>query len=380
MSMIIPKSHRDFLNRVYLLNRVTATRLKKEFDLTDHRRLVKIISSLRTRFGIHLWVDVLQQKLGLGLTAVVLRRSRPGVLRGLDRVSYVLTYSIPYIRSFSYTIDGNFLLVFQNPLNSEIVYSESRKDVVKAIYSFDFILRSKPLPDLLQSLVSSNYSYLVERGLDEALRNRYEIVKEYALSPARFDGVDLAILNLAEPKPEIGLRNLTLEVSKELGKSFSAAQIERHITKHVENLVLGYRVARLEASGAPNYSSTLVTYCKDAMDFCSRAISHPFVFSCAGSSSSGLMGVSIKGCGGVHELFIASMSQAFPSYSCEPCIDIINSFTAPPYFVFFGVPRPRPVERKAGLDVEAEYDSMSRSWALEIDLNRVVEVILKFVE
>jgi hypothetical protein len=42
MSTAIPKSHRDFLNRVYLLNRVTVTRLKKEFGLTDHRKLVKI--------------------------------------------------------------------------------------------------------------------------------------------------------------------------------------------------------------------------------------------------------------------------------------------------------------------------------------------------
>jgi hypothetical protein len=378
MSIVIPRSHIDFLNRVYLLNRVTVTRLKKEFDLTDHRKLTKILSSLRNRFGIHLWVDVLQQKLGLGITLIVLKRPRPGVLRRLDNVADVLAYRLVYARSLSYTIDGNFLLVLQNPLGSKIVYGEARKDFVKALYSFNFVLRSKPLSDLLQRLVSGDYVYLVEGGLEEAFVNRYEFDREYVLKPARFDGVDLTILDVVEPRPEMGLRDLTVAVSKELGRSFSAAQIERHVVKHVENLVLGYRVAKIVAPGAPNYSSTLVTRCRDAIEFCSRAVSHPFVFACTGNSDSGFVGVTVKGFGGVHELFIASLSQMFPSYDCEPCTDIINSFTIEPYYILFGVPRPRHAERKAGFDVEVEYDPMSRDWILDIDVDKAVEAILKY--
>jgi len=383
MSTTIPKSHRDFLNRVYLLNRVTVTRLKREFGLADHRKLVKIITSLKNKFGIHLWVDVLQQKLGLGITLIVLKRSRPGLLRELDKLDYVLTYSIPYARSLSYTIDGGFLLVLQNPLSSRVVYGESQKGVVKAVYSFDFVLRSKPLPDLLQRVIDGDYSYLVEKGLSEAFINRYDVDREYVLSPARFDGVDLVILNVIESRPEMGLKALTLEVSKELGKRFSVDQIDRHVVKHVESLVLGYRVAKIitsSSSGSPNYSSTLVTRCKDAVDFCLRAISHPFVFTCTGSSGSGLVGVTVKGFGGVHELFIASLSQVFPSYGCEPCIDIINSFTVSPYYVFFGVPRPWTAESKAGFDVEAAYDPRARDWAVEVDLDKVIGAILKYVE
>jgi len=382
MSTTIPKSHRDFLNRVYLLNRVTVTRLKREFGLADHRKLVKIITSLKNKFGIHLWVDVLQQKLGLGLTAIVLKRSRPGLLRKLDKseLKYVLTYSIPYVRSLSYTIDGGFLLVLQNPLSSRVVYGEGQKGVVKAVYSFDFVLRSKPLPDLLQRVFDGDYSYLVEKGLGEAFINRYDVDREYVLGPARFDGVDLVILDVIESRPEMGLKALTLEVSKELGKSFSVDQIERHVVKHVESLVLGYRVAKIITSGSTSYSSTLVTHCKDAVDFCLRAISHPFIFVCTGNSGSGLVGVTVKGFGGVHELFIASLSQVFPSYGCEPCIDIINSFTVSPYHVFFGVPRPRPAENKSGFDVEAEYDPRARDWAVEVDLDKVIGAILKYVE
>jgi hypothetical protein len=47
---------------------------------------------------------------------------------------------------------------------------------------------------------------------------------------------------------------------------------------------------------------------------------------------------------------------------------------------FFGVPRPRPAESKAGFDVEAEYDPRARDWAVEVDLDKVINAILKYIE
>jgi len=340
-------------------------------------KLRKHFLYLRDKYGIDVWLDVLQPRLGLKISYYILKRPKRGALRDLSQISYLITFKIPYIRSISYTIDGNLFLVLQDPIKSVINISEKYRDFVKSIYRFNFILRSKPLVELLDKVLSNDFLYVATTGLEIALKHRYDFDRDYITKPTKFDGVDLAILDTIENKPDLSMRMLTLLLSQNLGRNFKVPQIWSHVVNHVEKLILGYRVSYIRAPQRSNYITTLITYCKDPVDLCSRAISHPFVSSCVGNTENNLVGISVVGYGGFHEVFVANLSQVLQSYGCEPVVESINSFAIPQYMIVFGVPRPRPAEVRAGFDVEVEYDPSARSWVEEINLDEVVEGIIR---
>ncbi|MDK6029123.1 hypothetical protein QPL79_07085 [Ignisphaera sp. 4213-co] len=376
MSTVIPQKYLDFLSRIYLLRKLTITRLRRELEM-DYKTMRNIFLSLSHKYKIHFWVDVLQQKLGLGFTLLILKKVKPNLLQRHDIAKELLHLKLPFVRSISLTLDGGLQIVFQNPLNSKLIIDEGTEVNVKAMYSFNFVLRSKPLPNLLQSYVKGDFNYLTEKGLEEAFEHKYKINEEYLLEPARFDGLDLVILDVIESRPYITLRTLTNEVNKHLSRSFTVAQIERHVEKHVENLVLGYRMANVSFTELSNYGSILVTSCSNCIDFCSRAISHPFIYICVGNTGNGLTGITVVAPRDIHSNFVISLNSILTSYGCEEAENIINYFIVRPYYMLYGVPRPYPAELRAGFDVEVEYDPRSRSWVSEINLSRVVEVLRK---
>ncbi|MEM0027576.1 MAG: hypothetical protein QXT53_06710 [Ignisphaera sp.] len=378
MANIIPQQYLDFLRKIYLLRRVTVTRLKEDLGM-DYRVIRNIFLSFAHRYKVRFWVDILQQRLGLNLTLLILKKARVYLLEKHGAIKELLNLKLPFVRSISLTLDGGLQLIIQNPFGSKLVIEDNMKNFVRSIYSFNFVLRSKPHPNLLQSYLKGDYNYLLNNGIQTAFENKYDIDEEYLLTPTKFDSLDLVILDIIEDKPYITLRALTKKVNEVLLKSFTVDRIERHVVKHVENLILGYRMAGASFAEFSNYGSTLITSCKNCIDFCSRAISHPFIVSCVGNANSGVTGVSVLAPRAVHNDFVISLDKALSSYGCEPVEEVINYFVVEPYYIFYGVPRPYPVEVRAGLDVETEYDPRSRAWSPEIDVTRIIESLRKYL-
>ena len=369
----------DLLRKIYIENTVTSTRLSKIIGI-DYKKVVSMFNVLRDRYGVYVWVDVLQSKLGLGLILLLLRGFKLKPPKD-TKVWNEIAIRIPYPRSIAWTPTGDIQMVFQSPLQTDIINIEDVSDHVIFTQKFDFVLRSKPLIELLDMFVSLEFRELVERGLDIAMEHRYGLNKEYLLTPRKFDGLDLAILNVLEPHPEITLRRLTQEVNRVLNRDYSVTRIEYHLAKHVENMVLGYRVANY----APSYRlsetvSIVVLYCRDSVDLCSRAISHPFVISCVGNSEKGVSAVNICAPSEYQGSFTLSFIERAQSYDCYEVLANIQYLATPPYMMVFAVPRPRPKEYVQDVDeARIEYDPHSRTWSTVIDVKQVIEVLTKYL-
>lgn len=367
------------LEKIYVERTVTSTRLSKVIGV-DYRKIVSMFNVLRDRYGIYIWTDVLQSKLGLGLVTLLLKGLKLKPPRDPSIWSKAAT-SLPYIRSITWTPTGELQVVFQSPLGTDIVGIEDVKKYIAFIQKFDFVLRSKPLIELLNMFVDLRFRELVEKGLDIAMEHSYRLDREYVLLPRKFDGLDLAILNILEPHPEITLRGLTYEVNKALNKDYSVTSIEYHLSKHVENMVLGYRISNYAQSYRLSETvSSIILSCRDPLDLCSRAISHPFIISCVGNSYNNVTTVNIRAPSEYQGSFTLRFIEKCSSYGCSETLANIQYLAVSPYIITFGVPRPRPKEFIQGLDeANIEYDPRARSWSAVIDVKQVVNTLVDYL-
>ncbi len=367
------------LEKIYIERTVTSTRLSKVIGI-DYKKIMSMFNILRDRYGIYVWTDVLQSKLGLGLVTVLLKGLKLRPPRDPSIWSEI-AIRLPYLRSITWTPTGELHIVFQSPLRTDIIGVEDVKENIAFIQKFDFVLRSKPLIELLNMFVDLEFKELVEKGLDIAMEHSYRIDREYVLSPRKFDGLDLAILNILEPHPGITLRGLAQEVNKALNKAYSVASIEYHLNKHVENMVLGYRISNYAQSYRLSETvSSIVLSCRDPLEFCSRTISHPFIVSCVGNSYNNVAAVNICAPSEYQGSFTLRFIEKSTSYGCSEALANIQYLAVPPYITIFAVPRPRPKEYTQDLDeARIEYDPHARAWSVVIDLRQVVNTLTNYL-
>ncbi|MEM1560205.1 MAG: hypothetical protein QXN35_01480 [Ignisphaera sp.] len=369
----------NILERIYIENTVTSTRLSKAIGI-DYKKIVSMFNILRDRYGVYIWVDILQSKLGLGLALLILKGLKLKPPRD-PRIWSEIAVRLPYPRSIAWTPTGELQIVFQSPLRTDVINVENVREFIAVNQKFDFVLRSKPLVELLNMFVDLEFRELVERGLDTAMEHRYRLDREYVLSPRKFDGLDLAILNVLEPHPEITLRGLAQEINKALNREYSVASIEYHLDKHVENMILGYRVANY----APSYKlsetvSIVILSCRDPLDLCSRAISHPFIISCVGNSHNGVAAANICAPSEYQGSFTLRFIEKSQSYECSEALAHIQYLAIPPYMAAFAVPRPRPKGHVQAMDeARVEYDPRSRSWGAVIDVKHVIDILTNYL-
>ncbi|MEM4612933.1 MAG: hypothetical protein QXJ56_03115, partial [Ignisphaera sp.] len=160
----------DILERIYIENTVTSTRLSKAIGI-DYKKIVSMFNILRDRYGVHVWVDILQSKLGLGLVLLILKGLRLKPPRD-PRIWSEIAVRLPYPRSIAWTPTGELQMVFQSPLRTDVINVENVREFVAVSQKFDFVLRSKPLVKLLNMFVDLEFRELVERGLDIAMEHR----------------------------------------------------------------------------------------------------------------------------------------------------------------------------------------------------------------
>ncbi|MCS7111726.1 MAG: hypothetical protein N3E36_07325 [Sulfolobales archaeon] len=369
----------NILKRIYVENTVTSTRLSRVIEV-DYRKIVSAFNVLRDRYGVSVWVDVLQSRLGLGLVLLLLKGLRLRPPKD-PTIWSEIAVKLPYPRSIAWTPTGELQLVFQSPLRTDVINVEDVKEYVAFAQKFDFVLRSKPLVELLDMFIELRFGELTERGLDIAMEHSYRIDKEYILSSGKFDGLDLAILNILEPHPEVTLRKLTQEVNNTLNRDYSMTSIEYHLDKHVENMILGYRVANYAQSYKLSETvSIIILSCRNPLEFCSRVISHPFIISCVGDSRTSIVATNICAPSGYQGSFILRFIEKSRSYSCGETLANIQYLAIPPYIMVFAVPRPWPKEYVREIDeAKVEYDPRSRSWSATIDVKEVVGVLTNYL-
>jgi len=367
------------LEKIYMENTVTSTRLSKVIEI-DYKKIVSMFNVLRDRYGIYIWVDVLQSKLGLGLTLLLLKGLKLKPPKN-PRIWEEIAIKLPYPRSIAWTPTGDIQVVFQSPLKTDIMNVEKVDKYVMFIQKFNFVLRSKPIIELLNMFVDLNFSELLEKGLDMALENKYRVDREYVLSPRKFDGLDLALLNVLEPRPEITLKGLTQEVNRSLNREYSVTRVEYHIAKHVENMILGYRVSNYAQSYRLSEAvSIVILQCNDPVDICSRAISHPFIVSCVGNTDKGVTAVNICAPSEYQGSFTLRFIEKVQSYGCTDVLANIQYLAIPPYIMAFAVPKPRPKRIVQNADeAKIEYDPHSRSWSAVIDVEQVIDILINYL-
>jgi len=367
------------LEKIYMENTVTSTRLSKVIEI-DYKKIASMFNVLRDRYGIYIWVDILQSKLGLGLTLLLLKGLKLKPPKN-PRIWEEIAMKLPYPRSIAWTPTGDVQVVFQSPLKTDIMNVEKVDKYLMFIQKFNFVLRSKPIIELLNMFVDLNFGELLEKGLDMALENKYRVDSEYVLSPRKFDGLDLALLNILEPRPEITLKGLTQEVNRSLDREYSVARIEYHIAKHVENMILGYRVSNYAQSYRLSEAvSIVILQCSDPVDICSRAISHPFIVSCVGNTDKGTTAVNICAPSEYQGSFTLRFIEKVQSYGCSDVLASIQYMAIPPYIMAFAVPKPRPKRIVQNADeAKIEYDPHSRSWSAVIDVEQVIDVLINYL-
>ncbi len=341
------KQDLEFASKLYTLPRVTSTRIARALG-TNVTRIKKLFTLLNF-YGVKMQIDVAHSRMGLKLVSILIRGVK--VNKPLD----IVASSIPFVKGLAIVVPRSLLIVLQLPsaINVDMTSHDG-----SSLWSFDFVIRSKPLPHLLELCITGLHRTLVDQ-LPKAFEHKYEVPIEELLSPARFDGTDLEILYRLQLHPHLTLR----ELARELGSRPS--KIERHIVDHVEKLVIGYRISRITAIENPVVRH-IVFKCKDAYDVCLRLVSHPYVLSCT-ASHNGHVAVLVRAPPPHTMMFIEKLISILESYNCclEDCFEYCLSKSL---FVSTTIPR-------RGF----EYVPTLRSWSKDLDTESIVKSIVRML-
>ena len=341
------KQDLEFASKLYTLPRVTSTRIARALG-TNVTRIKKLFTLLNF-YGVKMQIDVAHSRMGLKLVSILIRGVK--VNKPLD----IVASSIPFVKGLAIVVPRSLLIVLQLPstINVDTTSHDS-----SSLWSFDFVIRSKPLPHLLELCMAGLHRALVDQ-LPKVFEHRYDVPVDELLNPVRFDGIDLEILYRLQLHPHLTLR----ELARELGSRPS--KIEKHVVDHVEKLVIGYRISRITTIGNPVVKH-IVLRCRYAYDVCLRLVSHPYVLSCVASRSN-YVAVLIQAPPQYGMVFLEKLISLLESYGC--CLeDWFEYCASKSLFVSTTIPR-------KGF----EYVPTLRTWSRDLDIDSIVKNVIRML-
>ncbi|MEM4789016.1 MAG: hypothetical protein QXV06_04415 [Ignisphaera sp.] len=266
------------LNKLYVGNSLTSSELislLKDVCATcgKVKQIKKFFSSLES-IGVNILPDIMVHKLRFKIVVVVINVKK---VRKCLSLTNVLTLS-PYVRSIAISLPKKIILTLYVPEKADIydVLGEHRESYV---YVYDYVVRSKPIPEYLFMLIGGLGKTLYENIFSSCLENSLNLPEGWEKRP-RITSLTLHILDVLSLNPTLTISEVKDEINKRVNREFESDKIKRYV-RNASKFIFGYRVS---ISRAPYVSRmklcVLITNINNVSKFCLSSVRHPLSLSC----------------------------------------------------------------------------------------------------
>ncbi|MEM1526125.1 MAG: hypothetical protein QW775_06940 [Ignisphaera sp.] len=276
------------LNKLYVGNYLTSSELiplLRDVCATCGRikQIKKLFSSLKS-IGVNVLPDIMVHKLRFKIVVAVINVKKVRRCLSLTNVS---TLS-PYVRSIAISFPKKIILTLYVPEKADIydILGEYRDSYV---YVYDYVVRSKPIPEYLFMLIEGLEKAFYENIFSSCLENSLNLPEDWEKRP-RITSLTLHILDFLSLNPTLTISEVKDEVSKRVNKEFESDKIKRYV-RNASKFIYGYRIS---VSKAPYVSRmklcVLITNTNNnASRFCLSVIRHPLSLTCSWSNQGNII-------------------------------------------------------------------------------------------
>jgi len=344
-----------YLETLYILPRLTSTRIAQSLGINTS--IVKQIFNLLRFYGIHVGIDVVPSRIGLRIAILLLDNVSINV--GIEHI----IKNVPFAKSVGLVAPNKLFITLHPPKTAHISEGIYRvKGINMQVFVFNSVIRSRPLVTLLEAVVRNDFDALLRNGIEQVFASRVSIDTRKLFEEVSFDGMDLDIVRTLQKKPWLTMHELARELN------IRARKLEHHLVNHAENLILGYRIARMHYLTGPNVSAKLLIYvCNDVnvVEICRHLAAHPFITSCAFNSERRSFVIAVHAPQPMLMKFSLLLNEYLKSFGCdiETCMEYVLDRSL---FLTSTVPRRGP-----------EFVKALRGWSKGFGIEDVVDALLK---
>lgn len=268
----------SLLNKLYTTNILTSsevTSVARDLCSTCNRtkQIKKIFYTFET-LGVNILPDIMIHKLRFKSIIAIANVKKTRRCPSLASIAS----GTPYIKSITISYPKKIIICIYAPSNINDNSLRSYDDI--DLYVYNYIIRSKPLPEYLFKMLEGSSDIVDGEIFSKCIENPLTLPEDWDHKP-RITSLALYILDALSINPTLTIDETVAEVSKRIGKNLTWQKIKKHI-HGASKFIYGYRIAVIKAPHISDVKMGLIIEgINDPARFCLSFIRHPLSIGCS---------------------------------------------------------------------------------------------------
>ncbi|MEM1541453.1 MAG: hypothetical protein QW101_01265 [Ignisphaera sp.] len=289
LSKVAEKKLSKILEHLYVSSVLTSSEILRELrdeGIVRYRKTkyVKSFFKFIDNMGVSLIPDLLIHKLRLKGIAIITKVKKVRKCNGLANV----TTSIPFVRSVVLSIPNIVMISLYVPENMVNIYRnyEGVRGIDVSTYLYEYVIRSKPLPEYLLRAIEGPIEDIVNSKSFESCFSKPLFLPSDWDGKPKIDGLALSVLDALLINPTLTLKELSEILGNKFSKKF-ALQKTRKAVNRASKFIFGYRVAITKTAYISNLKMGIVIDgVIDPQALCLSIARHPLMIACSWCNNS----------------------------------------------------------------------------------------------